>query len=73
MTKSAAAALELARGALYTQQSEIMREIRQLQESIDRADKAGQAPDTYLTESLTDRKVKLAEIMVARETLYYLD
>jgi hypothetical protein len=73
MTQSVNSALELARSALYTQQNELLREIRGLLETIDRNGKSGQAADTYLTESLADRKVKLAEVMVARETLYYLD
>lgn len=73
MTKSVAAALDMARSALYTQQSELLREIRSLQETMDRNEKNGQAADAYLTESMADRKVKLAETMVARETLYYLD
>jgi hypothetical protein len=73
MTKSVAAALDMARSALYAQQSELLREIRSLQETMDRNEKNGQAADAYLTESMADRKVKLAETMVARETLYFLD
>lgn len=73
VNKSVSSALDIARTALYNQQSEILREIRSLLETADRSEKHGQPVDSYITESLTERKAKLAEIIVARETLYHAE
>ena len=73
MTKSQKDALALARTALYGKQYELLREIRQLLKSADESAKDGVEVHSWITDSLTDRKAKLAEVMVARETLYGLD
>lgn len=73
MTQSVNSALDLARSALYNQQSELLREIRGLLDTLDRNGKAGQTADAHVTEALADRKAKLAEVMIARETLYYVE
>jgi len=73
MKPSVATALELARNALYSQQVAILRDIRDLQDSIDKSHSADSEVDSYIIDQVVEYKTKLAEVMVARETLYSVE
>ena len=73
MKPSVATALELARNALYSQQVAILRDIRDLQDSIDKSHSADSEVDSYIIDQVAEYKTKLAEVMVARETLYSVE
>lgn len=73
MKQSVRNALDTARGALYAQQSEVLREITRIQRSIDAAVAAKQEPSSYDTELLATYKVKLADTVLARENLFCLE
>ena len=73
MKPTVATALELARNALYSQQLAILRDIRDLQGSVDSAYVSSVEVDTYVVDQIVERKAKLAEIIVARESLYHIE
>jgi len=73
MKPSVATALELARNALYSRQVAILRDIRDLQDSIDKSHSADSEVDSYIIDQVAEYKTKLAEVMVARETLYSVE
>ena len=73
MKPSVCTALEMARTALYSQQINIMRDIRDLMDVVDKAYNTDTPADSYIMDQLSERKVKLAETVVARETLYTVE
>jgi len=73
MKPSVATALELARNALYSQQVAILRDIRDLQGTVDASYVGNSEVDTYVVDQIVEYKAKLAEIIVARESLYHIE
>jgi transcriptional regulator CtsR len=65
-------AINEARSALYSQQYELIQNIQRIQRSIDASVEEGKTPDTFDTDLLNEAKVKLANTIMARETLFNL-
>jgi hypothetical protein len=57
----------MARSALRRQQRDLLQEIRDIQSRLDK-----DSADTAAAESLKEKKAELAEVIVSRETLYYV-
>ena len=50
-----------------------MRDIRDLMDVVDKAYNTDTPADSYIMDQLSERKAKLAETVVARETLYTVE
>lgn len=72
LVKSQQQALEAARSALSDQQYELAKEIKDLMASVDGYAEGQEIPQ-YLTDSLARSKAKLAEVFIARESLYDIE
>jgi hypothetical protein len=70
MKQSVRNALEVARGALFSQQSELMGDIARINRSIDECVKNGKEVSSHDTSMLNVAKGRLADTVLARETLY---
>jgi hypothetical protein len=63
-------ALHEARSALYSQQFELIRNCQRIQRSVDAAKEAGKEVDSFDINLLAEAKAKLADTILARETLF---
>ena len=70
MKQSVRNALEVARGALFSQQSELMRDIARINRSLDECIKNGKEVSSHDTSMLNVAKGQLADTVLAREALY---
>jgi hypothetical protein len=68
--QSVVTALNEARSALYSQQFELIRNCQRIQRSIDSAVEAGKEVDSFDINLLAEAKGKLADTILARETLF---
>jgi hypothetical protein len=68
--QSVVTALNEARSALYSQQFELIRNCQRIQRSIDAAVEAGKEVDSFDINLLAEAKGKLADTILARETLF---
>ncbi len=57
----------MARSALRRQQRDLLQEIRDIQSRLDK-----DSADTAAAESLKEKKAELADVIVSRETLYFV-
>lgn len=65
-------ALHEARSALYSQQYELTSNIQRIQRSIDASIEDGKEVETFDKDLLQEAKIKLANTIMARETLFNL-
>ena len=72
LVKSQAEALEAARSALADRQYELTKEVQSLARQIDGFAKGQEVP-AYLTEALTNRKMRLADTFLSRESLWDME